>query len=101
MKNPLLLLPFQIYERYVGKFFPETSPQRMLEILCSCREYPLRNADVSETHDINRHSARKLMEKLCKAGLAEHRWLSPGFTFLTADGCQVLEKLESAMGISS
>ena len=100
MTSDQLIEPFEIYDIKVGKYFPKTPPSDILQLLCGCGDHPVSNKEAREFLDINRFSAAKLLNKLCKAGVAQYS--EPGengskYVLLTDHGRKVLRDLELAM----
>ena len=99
MKIKQLKRPFEVYYTRVGKYFPKTPPDQMIQVLGNCDEHPVSNPELRELLGIKRISAMKLIKKLCKAGLVQHTD-SQGegdSVELTGHGKNVLADLEQAM----
>ena len=72
MTSDQLKQPFEIYYTHVGRFFPNTPPKHMVQVLWNCGEHAVSNQELRDLLKINRHSATKFIHKLCRAGLVQH-----------------------------
>lgn len=94
--------PFETYEDNVGRFFPKTRPSRMLELISKGEERALGTAEVQSLLKINRHSATKMLNKLCRAGILRPTEAlgNIGQFELTEHACHVLAELQLLIGIT-